>query len=76
MNILQIDDNIDYSRLGDITEGFSGSDLKEACRVAALNRVHSYVSAARRQYGDDYWYESNPVLPQQHCKAENSVVCY
>ena len=48
-------DEIDYSKLGDITEGFSGSDLKEACRVAALNRIHSYVSEARRQYGDNYW---------------------
>ncbi|XP_060552488.1 outer mitochondrial transmembrane helix translocase-like [Ruditapes philippinarum] len=50
----EVDADIDYSRLGDITEGFSGSDLKEACRVAALNRVHSYVSAARSQYGDNY----------------------
>ena len=48
-------DEIDYSKLGDITEGFSGSDLKEACRVAALNRIHSYVSEARRLYGDNYW---------------------
>ncbi|XP_053393466.1 outer mitochondrial transmembrane helix translocase-like [Mercenaria mercenaria] len=50
----EIDEDIDYGRLGDITEGFSGSDLKEACRIAALNRVHSYVSAARREYGEDY----------------------
>ena len=46
---------MDYSNLGDLTEGFSGSDLKEACRVAALNRVHEYVSEARRLHGADYW---------------------
>ena len=49
-------DEIDYGKLGDLTEGFSGSDLKEACRVAALNKIHSYVAEARQRYGDSYWY--------------------
>lgn len=50
-----MDANIDYSRLGDLTDGFSGSDLREVCRVAALNRIHSYVADARQQYGNGYW---------------------
>ncbi|KAL4240946.1 ATPase AAA domain-containing protein 1 [Mactra antiquata] len=50
----QVEENIDFYKLGDLTEGFSGSDLKEACRMAALNRVHSYVSEARRTYGENY----------------------
>lgn len=52
--MIQVEE-IDYCKLGDTTEGFSGSDLKEACRVAALNRVHSYVSEARREHGKNYW---------------------
>ncbi|CAH2093236.1 unnamed protein product [Euphydryas editha] len=31
--------DIDYSRLGAATEGFSGSDLHELCRQAAVYRV-------------------------------------
>ncbi|XP_052266774.1 outer mitochondrial transmembrane helix translocase-like isoform X2 [Dreissena polymorpha] len=50
----EVDANIDYTRLGDLTDGFSGSDLREVCRVAALNRIHSYVADARQQYGNEY----------------------
>jgi len=51
----EVDEEINYQSLGDLTEGFTGSDLKEACRLAALNRIHSYVTEARRQYGEQYW---------------------
>jgi len=54
--MLQTEGVIDYDRLAEATEGLSGSDLKEACRMAATNRIHSYVTAARQQYGEDYWY--------------------
>ena len=50
-----MEDELDFSNLGDITEGFSGSDIKEACRVAALNRVQGFVREARSLYGSHYW---------------------
>ncbi|WAQ97659.1 ATAD1-like protein [Mya arenaria] len=50
----EVDEDIDYGSLGDLTDGFSGSDIKEACRLAALNRIHSYVAEARRLHGEEY----------------------
>lgn len=50
----EVEGAIDYVRLGEITEGLSGSDLKEVCRVAALNRVDGFVKEARERYGDSY----------------------
>lgn len=37
--------DIDYSRLGAATEGFSGSDLHELCRQAAVYRVRDLARA-------------------------------
>jgi SpoVK/Ycf46/Vps4 family AAA+-type ATPase len=39
----KVDDNIDLARLADLTEGFSGSDLREVCRTAAVNRMRELV---------------------------------
>eukprot|EP00088_Acartia_fossae_P002385 TRINITY_DN10960_c2_g1_i1.p1 TRINITY_DN10960_c2_g1~~TRINITY_DN10960_c2_g1_i1.p1 ORF type:complete len:352 (+),score=94.33 TRINITY_DN10960_c2_g1_i1:72-1127(+) len=36
----QISDCVDAWRIAKLTDGFSGSDLRELCRVAALNRVY------------------------------------
>ena len=35
----QTDGNIDYQKLSNITKGFSGSDLKEVCRLTALHKL-------------------------------------
>lgn len=48
----QIDD-VDFNKLGNETDGFSGSDIKEACRQAALFRVHEVLQAHRNLYGID-----------------------
>jgi SpoVK/Ycf46/Vps4 family AAA+-type ATPase len=39
----KVDDNIDLARLADLTEGFSGSDLREVCRTAAVYRMRELV---------------------------------
>ncbi|KAK3606626.1 hypothetical protein CHS0354_011959 [Potamilus streckersoni] len=46
--------DIDYPLLGEKTEGFSGSDLKEACRIAAINTVHEFIQKGKSQYGNQY----------------------
>ncbi|KAH7729543.1 Protein MSPN-1 a [Aphelenchoides avenae] len=33
-------ENINYGRIASVTQNFSGSDLKEVCRLAALYRLH------------------------------------
>ena len=40
-------DDIDITMISDQTEGFSGSDLKELCRNAAIYRVRDYLKAER-----------------------------
>ena len=32
----QFDEDVDFNELGEITEGFSGSDLKEICEFPRL----------------------------------------
>ncbi|KAJ8318722.1 hypothetical protein KUTeg_003813 [Tegillarca granosa] len=41
--------DLDIDKLGAETEGFTGSDLKESCRLAALNRVHVLLQKAKEE---------------------------
>lgn len=41
--------DLDIDKLGAETEGFTGSDLKECCRLAALNRVHVLLQKAKEE---------------------------
>jgi hypothetical protein len=37
----KVSDELDYIRLSNLTEGFSGSDLREACRTASVFRLEA-----------------------------------
>ena len=39
MRMEETDDTLDVFRLAKLTEGFSGSDIREMCRSAAVSRV-------------------------------------
>ena len=39
----KIDDNLDYIRLASLTEGFSGSDIREICRTASVYRMRELM---------------------------------
>ena len=45
--------DINFIKLGNETDGFSGSDIKEGCRQAALFRVHEVLQAHRNLHGID-----------------------
>ncbi len=46
---LQVSDDVDLDVLAQQTEGFSGSDLRELCRNAAIYRVRDLVQEEQRQ---------------------------
>ncbi|KAJ1522327.1 hypothetical protein ONE63_002622 [Megalurothrips usitatus] len=41
--------DVNLRRLGEITEGFSGSDLRELCRSASVYRLKDYVSSTQKE---------------------------
>ncbi|ETE66294.1 ATPase family AAA domain-containing protein 1 [Ophiophagus hannah] len=49
----QVDRHVDLLEVAKETDGFSGSDLKEMCRDAALLCVREYVNAAYEDSNDD-----------------------
>ena len=49
-----VSDDIDYVWLSKLTQGFSGSDLREACRTASVYRMRELMaSKARNEDGSD-----------------------
>lgn len=41
----EINSNVDYNRLAKLTNGFSGSDLREMCRNASVYRMRQFMTA-------------------------------
>lgn len=46
---LQTDEDLDLQEVARSTDGFSGSDLRELCRGAAICRVRQYVEAEKHE---------------------------
>ena len=44
--IVQVED-LDFDKIAQMTEGYSGSDLRELCRNAAIYRIRELVKAER-----------------------------
>ncbi|XP_030382284.1 ATPase family AAA domain-containing protein 1-B [Scaptodrosophila lebanonensis] len=44
----EVDVNVDYNRLAKLTNGFSGSDLREMCRNASVYRMRQFMRANDR----------------------------
>jgi ATP-dependent 26S proteasome regulatory subunit len=40
----KVEDGLDYIRLSNLTDGFSGSDLREICRTASVYRMRELVN--------------------------------
>lgn len=38
-------EDVDYNRLAKLTDNYSGSDLRELCRNAAIYRIRDYLGA-------------------------------
>ncbi|XP_060063421.1 outer mitochondrial transmembrane helix translocase-like [Ylistrum balloti] len=57
----QVED-LDFKKLGEITENFCGSDLKEACRLGALNRVHEVLQTAKDNMDENFYDAQLPQL--------------
>ena len=51
---VRIECNLDYEKLADITEGYSGSDIQLVCKEAAMRRVRSIFNILE---------EANPENP-------------
>jgi len=45
MAMESVNENIDYIRLSQLTEGFSGSDIRETCRAASVYRMRELARA-------------------------------
>ncbi|XP_045451298.1 outer mitochondrial transmembrane helix translocase isoform X3 [Melitaea cinxia] len=74
--------DIDYSRLGAATEGFSGSDLHELCRQAAVYRVRDLAKTNKStsDSDDEYVDAVRPITMDDLCLAlakikESKIQC-
>lgn len=45
----RIHEDVDFSRLAKLTEGFSGSDIREACRTASVYRMREIGSSSEKE---------------------------
>jgi ATP-dependent 26S proteasome regulatory subunit len=49
-SLFQIDDDIDFERVAQSAVNFSGSDLKEVCRLAVLRRAKDLIDTEDDMY--------------------------
>jgi SpoVK/Ycf46/Vps4 family AAA+-type ATPase len=48
----KVSEDLDYTRLSNLTEGFSGSDLREVCRTAAVFKMKEVFETGGDELAD------------------------
>ena len=68
-----VSDDLDYVQLSKLTQGFSGSDIREACRTAS---VYRYISP-RTQYFNKFELSriKNVLILSFYRKCDNKRTC-
>ena len=61
-----VDDSLDYIRLAALTDGFSGSDIREICRTAAVFRMRDLMASLHEE---DSAKELRPLTNEDMLKA-------
>lgn len=54
-----VSDDVDFNRLSELTDGFSGSDLHELCRHTTIYRVREFVRRIDNVDSIDYYGEES-----------------
>ena len=54
-------EDVDYIRLSKLTDGFSGSDLRECCRTASVYRMKELMALKVRETEDEECSNNKPV---------------
>jgi SpoVK/Ycf46/Vps4 family AAA+-type ATPase len=75
-----VDINVDYIRLSKLTAGFSGSDLREACRSASIYRMKELMASKARKEDTSEAVELRDISNEDMLKAvaklkESKVHC-
>uniref|UniRef100_A0A8R1V7Y1 AAA+ ATPase domain-containing protein n=1 Tax=Pristionchus pacificus TaxID=54126 RepID=A0A8R1V7Y1_PRIPA len=76
LNEEQISSSVDLTKLAASSEGLSGSDLKEVCRIAVLRRAKETLDKQKKERGD---FGVMTVLnrdPLEHCDLESALDHY
>lgn len=64
-----LDGDVDLRKLASLTEGFSGSDLKELCRLSAMLRVKEISDRINDTNVNDYITNLRPINMKDFCTA-------
>ena len=64
-------EDVDYIRLSKLTEGFSGSDLREVCRTASVYRMKELMALKVRENEDESSSNSKTVTALRQIDNED-----
>ena len=78
----RVHEDVDFSRLAKLTEGFSGSDIREACRTASVYRMREHGSSdqedgtrcSKEPTGGDTTTKINSSLAESNSNPEQLTI--